>query len=154
MAGTGDEAATGLSELAGQRRQRQHGADAAAAVPVALEAVADGDDGPVRVPVEGGKFPDFIGRQAADVGGLLHRVLPRPLHEGLESLHMLGDEVVIEAIRPFELTGDREGQHDIRSRLQGKVNVRLLRRLDALGIDDDDLGAVPDFLALLICGIR
>ena len=139
--GAVDEPAAGHAELAGEGGQREDGADAAAAVLVPLEAVADADGGgrDRRVPL--GERTNLRLGHAADARGVFHGEAARLRHVVVEPVDVARDEVRVERAPPLELGGHRPRQHDVRARLQRDVQVRLSRDRRPARIDDDELGA-------------
>src|SRR5205085_2725269 len=102
-----DETAALHAELARERRQREHRADATAAVLVALEAVADGDRRrrdraePLR------ELLDVARVEAALAGGGGERPRPRERHVLVVPGDVTLDERAIDPAAPLELGGDR-----------------------------------------------
>ena len=137
IAGRGQQAAARHAELARQRRQRRNGADAGAAVAVALQPVAITDRRRRRVLVPVGERADVGFRHAADFGRALRRPFPGARHELVEARDVGRDEIVVEPTDTFELRRHRPGQNHVGARPDRQVKVGLLRHLDALGVDDD-----------------
>ena len=122
----------GTAELAGQRGQREHRADAAAAVLVALEPVAHADRRPARcVCVPLGERATSAAGQPARLGRPLDRPRPRQRHELLEAAHPPLDERAVERAAPLELGGHRPRQHHVGARAQRQVQIGLLGDLGA-----------------------
>src|SRR5581483_3671670 len=100
-------------------------ADAAAAVPVALEAVADGDRRrrgrlvPRREPLDVGR------RDAADLGRARGRPLAGAREELFGAEDVRRDEVALEAAAALELRREREREHDVRAGADREVEVGL-----------------------------
>src|SRR5262249_52986423 len=136
-----DEPAARHAELSGERGQREHRADAAAAVPVALEPVADGDDcwAYRSVPVSKLLYQAFV--DAADPRRVREGVTARERHVVLEAFHVAGDELAVQAAPALEVRCDRPGQDDVRSGPQRYVEIGLLGDLRTPRVDDDELGA-------------
>ena len=141
VAGAVDEAAAGHPELPGQRRQREDRADAAAAVLVALEPVADADRRRRQRGVPLGEARDVGGVEPARLGGARQRPRPRQRHVLVEAGHPALDERAVERAAPLELGGQRPAQHDVGAGPQRQVQVGLLGDLDAARVDHDQLAA-------------
>ena len=137
-----DQSAARHAELAGQRRERGDRADAGAAVLVALEAVAPGDDCRLRLVIPPRERADVLGAHAADLRGAFRRIGARRFHEGLESEHVLIYEYVIERAEPLHFHRKRPGQHHVGARPYGEEQVRLVGDLDSSRIDHHELCAV------------
>ena len=141
VAGAVDEAAAGHPELSGQRRQREDRPDAAAAVLVALEPVADADRRRRQRGVPLGEARDVGGVEPARLGGARQRPRPRQRHVLVEAGHPALDERAVERAAPLELGGQRPAQHDVGAGPQRQVQVGLLGDLDAARVDHDQLAA-------------
>ncbi len=134
--------AAGYAELAGQGGQGADRPDRRAAVAVPLQPVAEVDRRRARLAIPLGDGADIIRGHAANFRRALHRIRPRQGHEFLEPVHVLLDEIVIEAAGALQFAGQRPGQHHIGARPDRQEKVGLLRRLDPFWVDHDDLRAL------------
>ncbi len=142
MAGTVDQAPARHAELSREGRQREDGANATAAVLVALETVAHADGRGGKGVVPAGELTDLGFGHPADPRRVGHGEPPRLLHVGLEALHVALDEAAVEAAASLQLGGQGPRQDHVGAGLERDVQIGLLGDLDPLRIHHHDLGAV------------
>ena len=142
VARAADQAAARHAELSREGRQRGDRAQSGAAVLVALEAVAPGDDSGRGLVVPARERANVLKRKAANLRGFLRWVLARALHESVEAVHVLCDERVIEAAKTLQFDRERPCEDDVGAGLDRKVQVRLLGDLDPFRVDDHELCAL------------
>ena len=139
--GAVDQPTARHAELSGERGKREDRADAAAAVAVALEPIADRDHCRVHGPIPLGELAHEALVHAADPRRVRQAVAARERHVVLEPVHVARDELAVEAALPLEIGGHRPREDDVGPGPERDVQIGLLGDLRAPRVDDDELGA-------------
>src|SRR5882762_6563267 len=101
MACAAHQPAAGNAEFAGECREGGNAPQSRAAVLIALETIAPGDDRGCRLVVPPRQRSDVLRRDPANLGGARRRIDARGFHVGIESQYVLADERAIEASDPL-----------------------------------------------------